>query len=368
MSRLASPSTSPGLAIASLLEGSWRANAEPAAHAGEALSAMADTLLGTGCGGLVWWRIRGSSAANDERAIPFHEAFRLHTLQAAIHAKNLEHVIGRFNAAGLTPIVFKGWAMARLYAMAGLRPYGDVDVLVQSKDETQARAVIAGLPPELRSFVDLDMRVLRRFLPDRSFAELAARASHQALGGARFLVLAPEDHLRLICLHQMDHGGWRPMWLCDVAAMLESLPAGYQWPLCLAGNPRLSDAVLALVALAEELLGARLPSGTPRVAAPRWLRKAVLHSWACGYQAPPDSLYGLHRLGWRRAFAAVRARWPDPITSTLHLRAPLRGIPRPALQVTECLRRAVMFLRRTWREGTSKLWSAVAVGGEGVAS
>jgi hypothetical protein len=322
-------------------------------------------LLETGCGALGWWRVRGSPLAFETSAIPLREAFRLHTLQAAVHAKNLEHIVGPFNAAGLTPIVFKGWAMARLYARPGLRPYGDVDVLVDTPDEAQARAVLASLPAELRGFVDLDMRVLRRFLPDRSFAELAERSSMEQVGSARFRVLTAEDHLRLVCLHQLDHGGWRPLWLCDVAAFVESLPKEFQWELCLAGNPRLSEAVVALVALAEELLAAHLPPGTPRSSVPGWFRKAMLRAWAGGFQAPPDSLLELHHLGWRRATAAVRARWPDPVTSTLHLRAPFRGLPRPVLQIAECARRAVLFLRRWWSEGRSNSLSPVAADDQG---
>jgi hypothetical protein len=358
----ARPSPLLGAAIASVLRGSWREVPEPPANLDQTLPTVAGTLLETGCGALGWWRVRGSALASEPGAVPLREAFRLHALQAAVHAKNLELAIGHFNGAGLTPIVFKGWAMARLYARPGLRPYGDVDLLVDTAYEGRARTLLANLPAELRGFVDLDMRVLNRFLPDRRFAELAERSSTETVGSACFRVLAAEDHLRLVCLHQLDHGGWRPLWLCDVAALVESLPKGFSWELCLTGNPRLSEAVVALVSLAEELLGAQLPPGTPRTPVPKWFRKAMLRAWAGGFQAPPDSLLELHHLGWRRATAAVRARWPDPVTSTLHLRAPLRGLPRLVLQVAECARRAVVFLRRWWSEGRSHSLSAADQG------
>jgi hypothetical protein len=357
-----------GLAIAGILQSAWREVPDSAAGLGDAVSAASETLLGTGCGALAWWRIRNSPLVNEASAAPLREAFRLHMLQAAVHTKNLEHVLVHFNAAGLTPLVFKGWVIARLYARPGLRPYGDVDVLVDSSEEARAREAIATLPLGLRDFVDLDMRVLRRFLPDRSFTELAGRTAIETVGNGRLRVLTPEDHLRLICLHQLDHGGWRPLWLCDVAAFVESLPKGFRWEHVLAGNSHLSDAVVALLGLAEELLGARLPPGTPRASVPSWFRKAVLHAWAGGFQAPPESLFKLRQLGVRRATAAVRARWPDPVTSTLHLRAPLRGIPRPLLQVTECGRRALLFARRAWRVASSNSTSAPVAAGERVQS
>jgi hypothetical protein len=357
-----------GRAIASVLRSTWREVPASAEGLSEAVSLASETLLGTGCGALAWWRIRNSPLVNESGAAPLREAFRLHTLQSAVHTKNLEHVLAHLNAAGLTPVVFKGWTVARLYARPGLRPYGDVDLLVEAGDEARAREAIATLPLELRGFVDLDMRVLRRFLPDRSFAELAGRCATETVGNAKLLSLAPEDHLRLICLHQLDHGGWRPLWLCDVAAFIEKLPEGFSWGAVLAGNPHLSDAVVALIGLAEELLGAQLPSGTPRAPVPSWFRKAVLHAWAGGFQAPPESLLKLHQIGLRRATAAVRARWPDPVTSTLHLRAPLRGIPRPLLQVAECGRRALLFARKNWRAAFLNSESAATAAGEGAQS
>jgi hypothetical protein len=357
-----------GLAIAAVLRSAWREVPEPVSNLDGAVSASAATLLGTGCGALAWWRLRGSPLADEIPAAPLREAFRLHTLQAAVHAKNIEHVLGHFNAAGLTPMVFKGWTMARLYAKPGLRPYGDVDVLVSAADEMRARDVIRSMSSQLRTLVDLDMRVLHRFLPDRSFAGLVERSSSETVGNANFRVPAAEDHLRLISLHQLDHGGWRPLWLCDVAAFVEALPKGFRWELVLSGNPHLSEAVVALLGLAEDLLGARLPPGTPRVPVPGWFRRAILNAWAGGFQAPPDSLLELHKLGWRRATAAVRARWPDPLTSTLHLRAPLRGIPRPLLQTVECARRALLFVRRGWRAEASSSSAETAPADGGVQS
>jgi hypothetical protein len=358
-----------GLTISSVLRSSWREVPDTVSNfGGEAVAATAATLLGTGCGALAWWRLRNSPLANEVDAAPLREAFRLHSLQAAVHTKNIEHILGHFNAVGLTPMVFKGWTLARLYARPGLRPYGDVDVLVDTGDEARALELIGTLSSEFRGLVDLDMRVLNRFLPDRSFAQLEARGSIETLGKASFRVLAAEDHLRLICLHQLDHGGWRPLWLCDVAAFVESLPKDFRWERVLEGNANLTDAVVALLGLAEDLLGARLPPGTPRAPVPAWFRRAVLHAWAGGFQVPPDSLFKLRQLGLRRATATLRARWPDPLTSTLHLRAPFRGIPRPFLQTVECARRAILFAGRTWRSATSSSPSADVTSGEGVRS
>src|SRR5262249_43077783 len=193
-----------------------------------------------------------------------------------------------FNDAGLEPIVFKGWTLARLYPHRALRPFGDFDLLVHGVEAEPARAVLRALPASLQERSDVDTPVtLRRYLPDRTEAELWERSRPEQLGQARLRVLSPEDHLRLIALHQLHHGGWRPLWLCDLAVLVESLPAGFDWDRCLAGDRRLSEGVGAAMALAAELLGARLPSGAPLVTAPSWLREAVWPCWGRGVDPQP---------------------------------------------------------------------------------
>ncbi len=361
-----SSTTSMGRFIARGIRTAWRETPEPLAEeVGRGLNVLAPRLLDAGCGGLGWWAVRNTPWAEDPSAALLRQGFRLHALEAARHRLALETVLTSFNRVGLEPIAFKGWTIAHLYAHPALRPFGDIDLLVDVGDEPAARRAIATLPSALQPLVDLDMRVLGRFLPDRTFEELVGRASRETVGAAQCRVLAPEDHLRLICLHQLDHGGWRPLWLCDVAAFVERLPLGFQWAQCLKGNPRLSDSVVALLCLAEELLGARLPPEVPRRPAPAWFRNATLRGWAGGFQKPPESLYKLHRLGWKRALAALAARWPDPITATLHLRAPFRWVPRWLVQTAECGRRAVAFLGRSWSASWTKFLSSDGVDGHG---
>jgi len=367
MSRARTAPLRTGQAIAAVLFTAWRSEPTSIPEAvARHFSDIAPQLLETGCGALAWWRLRGSGPFADEAAASLRQAYRLHALEAVRHEQTLQHVLSHFNEAGLFPIVFKGWTLTGFYARPCLRPYGDIDILVAPGDEAAARSVLAGLAPDLRQQIDLDMRVLGRFLPDRSFESLSARATRKTIGETQYTALSTEDHLRLVCLHQLDHGGWRPLWLTDVAAFVEGLPSDFDWSRCLEGNAHLSDGVVALLALAEELLGARLPRAAPRRPAPSWFREAVLRGWAEGFHAPPASLYALPKLGWRRGSAALRARWPDPISSTLHLRAPFRGIPRFVLQLAECGRRAALFLRRSWRDGVPSSQSAVAKSAQGV--
>lgn len=354
------------MAVASTLTHAWRASAVQAPQPDVDLSSWAARLVDGGVGGLAWRRIRETELATRPELAPLQAAFRHHALTAARQERDLPHLLGHFNDAGIEPILFKGWSLARLYPHRGLRPFGDFDLLVRADQAEQAREVLRTLSSDLESRADVDTSAtLARYLPDRTESELFGRSRAESLGTARFRVLSWEDHLRLVALHQLHHGGWRPLWLCDMAVLLEAIPADFSWELCLSGDARLSDGVRATVALAGELLEARLPDGAPRTTVPAWLRRAVLHGWVHGYESTPPSLYELRKLGWAGALRAVRARWPDPVSATVHLRAPFRTVPRPAVQLVECLRRAADFARRDirWRVG---LDAELATVGKGV--
>jgi hypothetical protein len=354
------------LAIAGVLRRSW-ADGEglPFELPGVDLERWAARLIEGGVAALAWSRVRETASAALAELAPLRRALQHHALTAARQKRDLPHLLAHFNAAGIEPILFKGWTLARLYPRPALRPFGDFDLLVRAEEARRARDVLRSIAPDLQARADVDTpETLARYLPDRTETELFARARPDSLDGARFRTLAPEDHLRLVTLHQLHHGGWRPLWLCDVAVLLESLPVGFSWPVCLAGDVRLSEGVLVTIALTEELLGARLPSGTPRVPVPGWLRQAVFHGWVHGYESMPPSLYELRKLGWSGALKAIQARWPDPVSATVHLRAPFRSVPRVAVQVAECLRRAADFVRRDlrWRMGVDAQLATVGKG------
>src|SRR5205085_7561887 len=100
-------------------------------------------------------------------------------------------------------------------------------------------------------------------------------------------VPALEDHLRLLSVHMLAHGAWRPIWLCDVAVALESSRSQFDWDRFLAGNHFVSDCAVCGLGLAARLLGASLEGAPAAVAEralalPRWLRPAVLRAWETG--------------------------------------------------------------------------------------
>jgi Uncharacterised nucleotidyltransferase len=268
---------------------------------------------------------------------------RFQALEQLRRERWLASVFAAFAAHGIEAVTFKGWALARLYGRPGLRPVGDVDLLVRREDLDHARTVLAGFEGGTEVDVQAD---LSRYLPDRTIEQLLSSSERLPVPGAMISVLGAADHLRLVCLHQLHHGSWRPLWLCDVAVLVEALPPGFAWSDCLRGSRHLGDGVLALVELARRWLGAGPAIEPPSSEPPEWFERAVLQAWNRGYRPSPERLEGL---SWTRLPQALRARWPDPLSSTLHLDAPFHGVPRFPIQVAELVRRGSRHAARRWR-------------------
>ena len=349
-----------GRRLAHALAGAWRAPALPWQPSSAELSTVVPLLLAAGCGALGWWRLRQAGSGPtppDGPSEPLHAAYRVHALQNAVLEQQISRVVPLLRAAAVEPLLAKGWAVTRLYPEAGLRPYGDIDLYVRPEQHTVAReALVAGAPAPVdlhRGLADLD---------DHEVDDVFDRARLVALGDVNVRVPAPEDHLRLLCLHALRHGVSRALWLCDIAAGLEARPPDFDWDRLLAGERRRSDGVVAALGLARAVLGAEL--GTTPIAArverlPSWLIPATLRQWGkgSGLREPMGSF--LRRP--RGALAELRKHWPNPIEGTMGVGGPWNAWPRLPFQLTHVLVRGARFarglpafLRATFEAGSAK--------------
>jgi Uncharacterised nucleotidyltransferase len=334
----------PGPIIARLLAGAWRPGAPPPEVGPSELAQVANLLHQTGTGALAWWRVRGTPLEHTETTEGLRQAYRIHALEAVRHAVRTVDALDRLDAAAIEPLLVKGWAVARHYPEVGLRSYTDLDLIVPPGRGPVARAALTG-PPDLGYPVDLHdgLANLYRF----AFEDLAERAEVASLRGRPVLVLCPEDSLRLLALHALRHGVFRPLWLIDLAVEVECRPAGFDWGRCLGPDRRRADWVLCAVALAHRLLGARV-EGTPAEARaatlPRWFVQAVLRNWARGdgrsHMEPVFRAF-VARLGHpAELWSEARLRWDRPIEATLEVGAPMNGLPRWPFQVGAVVRRS----------------------------
>ena len=330
--------------IARALQGAWRHEAAPMAPSAAKLAPCVDALVRSGAGALVWHRLRATAWRDAPELRPLHAAHHTDRLRFALVARQLAEVVTAMRDAGVDVLLLKGWSAAAHYAVPGLRPLGDIDLLVRARDATTARALAArlevGRPP-----IDLHTALLD--LTDRTVDALFERSVELPLGDGTVRVLGREDQLRHLCLHFFRHAGQRPLWLCDIAASLESLPGDFDWERCLAGDALLGERVVAAVGLAERLLGARPSRPLPaRRRLPSWLPRAILDSWGTPFDPrvyrPTAMSISLRAPG--EILPALRRRWPNPIEATVDRGAPLTGTWRPVVQLHEAIARALRFI------------------------
>jgi hypothetical protein len=211
---------------------------------------------------------------------------------AALHGLRMAHALVRvlrlLEAAGIHPVAFKGPAMAAaLYGDLGLRPCGDLDLLVRPEEQLPARDVLvaAGFRPDppmspaverahlaegfAYSFyddasgvkVDLHATLVHHtfgFAPDLDV--LRGRAVEVSLAGQRVRTLAPEDLLLFLCIHGAKHEWRQLVWVADVAELIRAHP-GLDWA-------AIVDAAGEARARRMLALGLFLASGLPRVRLP----------------------------------------------------------------------------------------------------
>jgi hypothetical protein len=342
--------------ISSLLTGAWRETPPAPEISAEELAIVAPLLIASGGGALAFWKLRGSSLASTQIAADLKQVYRLYTLQAAIHEREIEQVIELLNREGIEFILVKGWSMARHYPEPALRPYGDIDLFVRPDGFALAEKIFAS--EEGRKFF-VDLHRGADHLDEQSFDNLYARSQRLELGEVSVRVLSPEDHLRVLCVHFLHHGAWRPAGLCDIALMVEAYRANFDWDACLTQSRKRAGWVICTIGLAHQLLGADI-TGTPVEEAarnlPKWLVPAVLKEWenpvSIDHVVPPPLSKRLkHPV---ETLKAIRRRWPpNPIQATIVMNGSFNEWPRIIFQAGNYLARTAKFLSGLPKESTS---------------
>lgn len=344
-----------GRLVAKCLASAWRVQPPPLDLSTADFERIAPLLLQTGVGALAWWRVRESELRNCAAAEQLHEAYRLYTLESRLNQAKIAKVFALLRSFGVEPILIKGWAAARYYPEQGLRPYGDIDICVRRKEFEKAERALAGLDP-LRFKLDLHSGFAKFGI--REEAELFTRSRLATIEQTDVRILGVEDHLRVVCFHLMREGAWRPLWLVDVAAALESQPRDFDWNYCL-GEKRHAAPVVSAIGLAQQLLGAEVEHMTEAqrpLKNPSWLIPTVLNEWG----SPAPSMTSRHEvpmLGHLRRrkdlLQGLRHRWPNPIEATTTMNGPFNDLPRLPFQIANSLVRLGAFaahLPKTWNK------------------
>lgn len=205
----------------------------------------------------------------------------------------LVELVERLRAAAVPLIVLKGPALARtIYPAAALRPYGDLDLVVDEQHEAGAVEVLlrfglvevpcgaeenrrthAGhvhggaafhrlfLAADGQTLVELHVDPLQLGLKPTGEKERWRRAVPiPQLPGA--LMLCPEDQMVQLSIHAHKHGFDRLIWLKDLDLLLRTRGDGLDWDLIVrvARQEGVRASVWYGLGLARTMLGAPVPS------------------------------------------------------------------------------------------------------------
>ena len=220
-----------GTTVAEAIRGSWR-QTPPVLEWGEAtLGSVIKPLIASGCAFLVWHRIRNDkSLISSANGASLHNLWRMNVLKVAEQRRQLALVLTRLAKVKIQAILLKGLSAANLYPDPRWRPVGDIDFYISSEQIDDAKRVIAELYDE-QILMPIDLKHEASIWTSLSFSEVLKRCGSLDVCGSSVRVLGPEDNLRFLCLHFLQHGGGRALWLCDVAAAVENRPAGFDWDL-----------------------------------------------------------------------------------------------------------------------------------------
>jgi hypothetical protein len=337
-----------GWLVAEVLSGCWRKIPPKLQVTPSELSAIINPLVQSGTGGLVWWRLKHSPLPLPRQQWNcLKNIQRAYSLKSVVREYELSKILCFCQKNQIDPILIKGWAVARYYGFGGLRPMGDVDLCVppERADELKAKWSTS---PAVDCPVDWHHTEITKF-QNLEFHALSNRANLETLADFQVRVPCLEDHLRILCLHALKHGVWRPLWLCDVAAAFEARPKNFDWDRCLGKNRTHAKWIILTLALTERLLHAdvsEIPVGKLS-SLPNWMVTAVLEQWnSCispVFPAFTEQLKGSRDA--RTVWNLIQSRWPNPIQATVDFDGEFSERSRLPFQVRHCTRRAWDFIK-----------------------
>lgn len=336
-----------GQLIARALTGSWRWTDLPPFDLSELeLDQITPLLMGSGATALGWRVIRDTPLRESSSGELLHQGHRLQSLQAEIQEQKIEKVFRLLREASIDAVLAKGWLAAGLYPDRTLRPYGDIDICVRHEDHKAVMELFSS-PDASDCWIDLHHQFSE--IGNRSVEELFSRSKTHTLGQEQVRVLSDEDHAALLSIHLLKHGAWRPLWLCDVAAAMESPSPTFDWNVCLGTDKTRASWIMSAFSLAHRLLGAKtdkLSFNVGSLALPNWLVETVLRQWSnpfAAFQPPMSHPVPMSDL-LRKPSGLVdglRQRWPNPIIATISVHGRLNELPRLPYQLANCISRVV---------------------------
>ena len=155
------------------------------------------------------------------------------------------------------------------------------------------------------------------------------------LDGTEVRLLAPEDHLRVMCTHWLTDGGQYKSRLWDIYYAVENRPNNFDWDLCLNSvSETRRNWVITVIAVSKKYLGLQtddLPFNAELNEYPAWIDIALEKEWSSDIRLRPIETC----LGDRKELLRqIRRRLPpNPIRSTIECEGIFDARSRTPLQL-----------------------------------
>jgi hypothetical protein len=210
-----------------------------------------------------------------------------------------------FASEGVDVIPFKGPVLALLaYGDLGLRQFGDLDIVIRKQDFSRVKGLLInrGFKPkpalnsaqeaallrfdcaynfENQQGVILDVHwgfIERHFSIAMDVNRLWDQLQPITIGDRRFMTLAPEDLILILCLHGFTHLWERLGWISDIAGLID-VRKDLDWQAVLQNANKLGLRRILLLGLllAADLLDAQVPAEIRQAAREDSVVEGVAH-------------------------------------------------------------------------------------------
>ncbi len=267
---------------------------------------------------------------------PLSDEAKMNLLRLKVAEKELAEVWTTYESAGLHPILIKGWAAAQYYPDPSTRHLGDIDLAFPADEYRTAEAL-----QKEHQLYRTDLHSELRHLDLESWNALFERSVAVPCGDVPIRVLAPEDHLRVICVHWLNDGGAYRERLLDIAFLIQTCGDDIDWDLCLAPVTATRRRwIVTAVGLAKRYAETgpwTVPFAGEFEMIPEWVYAAVEKEWASGIRLMP-----LHAVlnDPVQLFRQIRKRIPpNPLQATIELEREIDGRSRVGIQLKNMFRR-----------------------------
>jgi hypothetical protein len=259
----------------------------------------------------------------------------IHGVRARSDQQRLKQTLELLDTAKVRYLVGGAYSHARLYPEPGLRPLDRLELLLDGSD----------LPRAEQALQRSELRIDYRPFGAEPFEALLERSLLRAHEGVQLRCLGADDELRLLLLKL---NAAEPLWLCDVAVLLERGPQTLDPKRVFAGSPAWNACAIQL---ARDVLGARVPSDlasavpTERPAA--WIERALIARWGRPATTLDKDAFAYLRQP-KRWVTVLLDRLPDPIQVNASARVSPQCSPLRA-GITVALSAARQLVKRALR-------------------